>query len=230
MQLTQKAIEICYALVRVAAQVRRPELRSRLERQAFAFLENVASESLQEALGNSAAVFSLLKIGQALYEIESVNVAVINGELESVNAAMRQSVGLAGLPDWQKMFSDTSDSKNQSGNAANNPAISRSMTDLRPPQTAQNGSSSEHDEVSHSESNGSSGNGNGFAATMRQSAILDKIRQSGNGQLQLKDIIAAFPEISERTMRYDLQKLRSQGLVDRVGNGGPASYYALRNK
>lgn len=233
MSLDQKSVEICYALVRIAAQIRRVELRSRIEKQAFAFLENVSSGDFHHALENSSAISALLKMGQALYEIESVNSSVIGGELEFVNAAMRQSLGLDGLPDWQKIFPESGNSKNQPGNAANNSAMTRSMSDLRPPRPAVpmvsggNGHQALTDAVS-TEINGS--NGNGFAATMRQSAILEKIRQSPDGQTQLKDIIAAFPETSERTMRYDLQKLCSQGLVDRVGSGGPGSYYALRNK
>ncbi|TSC83082.1 MAG: hypothetical protein G01um101419_282 [Parcubacteria group bacterium Gr01-1014_19] len=225
MSLDQKAVEICYALVRVAAQIRRPELRARIEKQAFVFLENVSSGDFSSAINNSSAISSLLKIGQALYEVESVNVSVISGELEFVNSAMRQSLGLNGLPDWQRIFPEPGNVKTKQGNSANNPAISRSMSDLRPPQSGvPNGNVQQSVDTTTSESNGM--NGNGFAATMRQSAILEKIRQSGNGQIQLKDIIAAFPETSERTMRYDLQKLCSQGLVDRVGNGGPGSYYA----
>ena len=78
----------------------------------------------------------------------------------------------------------------------------------------------------NNQSNGT--NGNGMNSTIRQSAILEKIRQSGNKQSQLKDIIAAFPDISERTMRYDLQKLCFQGLIERIGNGGPGSYYLAK--
>ncbi len=233
MSLSQKAVEICYALVRVAAQIRRPELRSRVEKQAFVFLESVSSGDYSNALNASSAISALLKIGQALYEVEAINVSVISGELEFVDAAMRQSIGLEGLPDWQRIFPESGNSKNKPGNSANNSAIGRSMSDVRPPQQSASlpQSSNGHQTIvdaSAPEANGT--NGNGFAATMRQSAILEKIRQSINGQTQLKDIIAAFPEISERTMRYDLQKLCNQGLINRVGNGGPGSYYAMRNK
>lgn len=79
------------------------------------------------------------------------------------------------------------------------------------------------------EANGNSnGNGNGISSTIRQSAIIEKIRQTGN--TAMRDLLAAFPEVSERTLRYDLQKLCNQGIVDRIGNGGPSSHYAIRNK
>jgi len=82
--------------------------------------------------------------------------------------------------------------------------------------------------VDEGESGKEAKNGNGMAGTIRQSAILEKIRQTGNKQIQLKDLLSEFPEVSERTMRYDLQKLCSQGLVERVGSGGPGSYYSLK--
>lgn len=65
-------------------------------------------------------------------------------------------------------------------------------------------------------------------AAMRQAAILEKIRQSPKKQLQFRDIIAAFPDASERTLRYDLQRLSNQGILERIGQGGPANFYKVR--
>lgn len=212
MFVNQKSIEICYALLRVAAQIRRQQLKQNLEKLAFRFLELATSEDFDAALKTSSSIDATLKIGQSLYEVEPVNAKVISGELEAVNAAMRQSLGIDGLPNLEKVFEKV-------GNAANYPA--KTFADIRPsaglpdsPTILENGS----------------GNGNGFSATIRQSAILEKIRQSGNGQAALKDIIAAFPEISERTMRYDLQKLCAHGLIGRSGNGGPGSYYIAKKE
>lgn len=208
----QKSIEVCYALIRLAAQIRRQQLKQRMEKLAFQFMEEIASENFDVAIKTSSAIDAMIKIGQALYEIEPVNAKVVSGELESLNAAMRQSLGIDGLPNLDKVFQNI-------GNAANYPA--KTFADIRP--------SSNHS-FSESVSAQENGNGNGFSATMRQSAILDKIRQSGNGQAPLKDILAAFPDTSERTMRYDLQKLCAQGLIERIGSGGPGSYYLAKNQ
>lgn len=62
-------------------------------------------------------------------------------------------------------------------------------------------------------------------AVERQDQVVDKIRQLGNAAM--KDVIAAFPEVSERTLRYDLQKLCEQSKIERIGPGGPGSYYRL---
>lgn len=216
MFVNQKAVEICYALVRVAAQIRRESLKGSIDRLAFKFMEEVTADNFDLAIKTSSSIGGMLKIGQALYEIEPVNAKVILGELEAVNAEMRQSIGLDGLPNLDRFFNNSatkSVNRQEFGNSA------KTLADIRPATITQ-----------EQDSSGDIGGGNGFSATIRQSAILDRIRQSANGQAALKDIIAAFPETSERTMRYDLQKLCSQGQIERIGNGGPASYYTLKNR
>ena len=64
-------------------------------------------------------------------------------------------------------------------------------------------------------------------SAMRQSAIMDIIRQVQN--CRIKDLIAAFPGVSERTLRYDLQKLCEAGAIERTGTGGPGTYYQLKS-
>lgn len=61
---------------------------------------------------------------------------------------------------------------------------------------------------------------------IRQTKILDKIRQSGNARL--RDIQEVLPDTSERTLRYDIQRLVINGLVERIGNGGPSTFYKIR--
>lgn len=60
----------------------------------------------------------------------------------------------------------------------------------------------------------------------RQAAILEKIRQIGS--CRMKDIQEYFPGTSERTIRYDLGKLVEQGLLERLGTGGPATFYRVK--
>lgn len=197
MFVNQKAQEISYAVVRVAAYIRRQELRQRLEKLSFQLLEEVAGGNLELAVRTCSGLESLISLGKSIYEIEPINAKVILGELASLNEAMRQIAGLEQLPNLDSVFS-------------------------KPPAVLS--------EVHGGGQEMSNGGGNGINASIRQSAILDKIRQSENRQAQLKDIIAAFPDISERTMRYDLQKLCLQGMLERVGNGGPGSYYVLRSQ
>lgn len=60
----------------------------------------------------------------------------------------------------------------------------------------------------------------------RQNEIADKIRQLGS--CRMKDVQEAFPNISERTLRYDLVKLTERGVLERLGNGGPNTFYRVK--
>jgi len=62
----------------------------------------------------------------------------------------------------------------------------------------------------------------------RLSVILDTIKESG--YCRLRDLQEIFPEFSERTIRYDIEKLANQGLIERVGNGGPATFYRIKRE
>lgn len=62
----------------------------------------------------------------------------------------------------------------------------------------------------------------------RLSVILDTIKESG--YCRLRDLQEVFPEFSERTIRYDIEKLANQGLIERVGNGGPSTFYRIKRE
>jgi hypothetical protein len=67
----------------------------------------------------------------------------------------------------------------------------------------------------------------GNKSEIRQSAILERIRQ--NGDCRLGDILAVLPEVSERTIRYDLESLVQRGIIERLGTGGRSTYYRLKS-
>lgn len=64
------------------------------------------------------------------------------------------------------------------------------------------------------------------SAKDRQSAILAFINKFGN--CRMKDFLESFSGTSERTLRYDLQGLAEQGAIERVGEGGPGTYYRAK--
>jgi hypothetical protein len=66
----------------------------------------------------------------------------------------------------------------------------------------------------------------GKKAEERQSAILERIRQIGD--CRLSDIQAILPDSSERTIRYDLESLVQQNLIERLGTGGRSVYYRAK--
>lgn len=60
----------------------------------------------------------------------------------------------------------------------------------------------------------------------RREEVLNKIKQSGI--CFLKDISSFFPNYSERTLRYDLEWLSKQGVVEKIGSSGPGTFYRAK--
>jgi hypothetical protein len=64
--------------------------------------------------------------------------------------------------------------------------------------------------------------------TIRQNLISEKIRQSGKANV--KELVGQFPGVSERTLRYDLQKLCDQGVIEKIGSSGPGTSYSPKDQ
>lgn len=69
------------------------------------------------------------------------------------------------------------------------------------------------------------GNGSSEDFNARKVKILEKVRSSG--VCRLRDFQEVLKEVSERTLRYDLQRLAGEGSIERVGTGGPGTFYRL---
>lgn len=221
----QKAREICYALVKVSYFVRRTDLRQRLERLAFEFLENSAILSadntdaliFNQIFKNIAVLDALIRMGHSLYEIEPVNATLLIRELNDFNSTIRQ-------------FRDSA--------IAELPNLDTALSSL-----TKNNDLSIRKELNREEDNDSE---LGVNSAIRQNMIIEKIRQFTNNSannsatnenpqdlplnsFRLRDLLVEFPDISNRTLRYDLERLCSQGVIEKIGSRGPACYYRLIN-
>lgn len=65
-----------------------------------------------------------------------------------------------------------------------------------------------------------------LTASDRQARIVAVIRQNPN--VRMRDLLAALPGVSERTIRYDIERLVATGVIEREGVGGPATWYRVR--
>jgi len=63
-----------------------------------------------------------------------------------------------------------------------------------------------------------------LSGSIRQSSILNIIRQSGN--CRMKDLQEKMSRYSERTIRYDLESLIQKKLIERTGAGSSTAYHA----
>ncbi len=280
---TQKAQELSHALVRIAVYVRRRELRERLESLSFDLVELIHKRDYEQAVLTIDSLSGFLKLGAALYEVETLNSRIILGELSLLNAHIRQLFGLDKIPDASVLFSASGDGGvGQVANASaderdmdndfanyelantklseiNNAAIGIRQSAMPMRDSEQFGNGVE--ELGNSANSDSAMNNPAIdsnpdvavgasqsrvfdkpdigtviiGSTIRQNAILDKIKamseKDSSGYMtgcRMKDLMATFPEVSERTLRYDLQKLLGRGVVERMGNGGPSSGYVIK--
>lgn len=251
---SKKAFEISYALFRVSAALNRRSFAERLEDVAVRLLESaVASRysSLREKLN---VIVYLVRLGSDNNVIHPANAQVIIREAKNLDSAVSdyEKSAKPEEAEIETVFSKEriSKAKPQKRDEDKTPRVSSPVLEepiLSREVIFQGAPRIVSQDVRHEEEEkeglvvGRGGNEAGFqkvnhevfvqnqslkvGAQMRQSAIFEKIRQTGN--CRLKDIQEALPKTSERTIRYDLQSLLQEKRIQRIGSGGPATYYRL---
>ena len=249
--IKEKSREISYVLIRVAFYVKRPELSSRFEHLAFELIDVSARVSVENtgsaivsALSIIASLDAMVRLAHSIYEIEPINATILIRELNNLNSAIRQFGKLDDkLPELESLFSAIPVSNQVSAPVSfgNNSDVllsgdDESLDAYRAPLDNSSGKSVSLKELSSPLPEKSNRDNQSANIAVRQSAILEKIKslpagsQAADGDgCRLKDILAVFPDVSERTIRYDIQKLCDSGVIERVGNGGPATYYRVRS-
>ncbi|MEK9180040.1 MAG: hypothetical protein AAB897_01340 [Patescibacteria group bacterium] len=227
---TRKAYEICYALMRVASSMKKQSFAEHLEGQALLLLESVAAGEYQRADAAIAATEYLLRIGTDVGFVHEENARVVIKELTGLKSAIAEFGNAAKVQEvnLENIFTEITSTLSfppRSGNPVEN------LDSRVRPENDSHSNGSQH----NGDGYGSLENGNGHSvakAAIRQSAILERIRQWSNLPdrqvgCRLKEIQDILPAVSERTLRYDVQNLIEQGLVERIGNGGPATSYKV---
>lgn len=222
--ISKKAYEISYALFRVAFGVKQESFASHLQDRGLSLLESAVGEDYETMLSASKSLEYLLRIGSDINILNNANSDLILNELRQLNSAIAESEKSASpLPvDLSDIFSKPPALTH--GHEEHARQYEQAIKDTNGVLAV----GSDEPLLEASFRNGFNGsNGNGFVkAAMRQSAILERIRQSGN--CRLKDLQDYLKETSERTIRYDIQGLLGKGLIERLGNGGPSTYYRAK--
>jgi DeoR-like helix-turn-helix domain len=222
-EVIKKSYEISYALSRIGAHSSEPTLKEVLFRQAFALLESAAIENYAQMSSIVMSLEYLIQFGNTIGLIHKDNAETLLlqfAELKEIVATPGESSALPAVPLEDIFRHKSPQSPRQTANrqaAKTEPA----KEDAIRQEAANEEPAKEREQEEEPSESGNNGN-----AAMRQAAILERIRQSGN--CRLKDIQEILPHLSERTIRYDIQSLLEQNLVERVGNGGPTVYYRAR--
>jgi hypothetical protein len=212
-----KAYEVAYALFRLAAQMREKDFAEPLRASGTAMLSAVAAEDYAAAERSLRVAECLVKFGGDVGMIGTQNVDVMTREIFALDMAIaeRKTVAKTDEVNVAEIFSKPevaphSEEATRTEEPAREPAPIR-LEDFRAQTESQPAPREPQPRPTSNDS------------AIRQSAILARIRQSGN--CRLKDIQDVLPNISERTIRYDLQTLVEQRLVERIGNAGPLVFY-----
>lgn len=207
---SQKAYEICYAVFRLGTGVKNADLRNRLEKAGLELLE-AGSSNNNPSLGNSLSLLeTLVNFSQGIGEISYLQSQVLLREIGNFNSAIRQSNSAIAELNLEEFFQTQVSQNAESVSRPTVPMVLETKASIFP--------EVEQVEVKEQDRENSA---------MRKSAIMDIMRQVQN--CRIKDLIAAFPGTSERTLRYDLQKLCEEGIIERIGPGGPGTYYQLKS-
>jgi hypothetical protein len=197
----KKSYEISYALWRIAAAMSERNFADKLFAAAVELIGDVS-------IGNYAAISAkipglefLIKFGLDVNVVGIKNADILFQEIGNLKAAIAELpvAGITEEVDIAGIFSKESE-----------------PIDF-----------SEPEYISHIFEETGNDNGNSGKAEVRQSAILERIRQSGN--CRLNDIQAILPDTSERTLRYDLETLVQKNLIERIGTGGRGTYYQAKS-
>ncbi|OGY60312.1 MAG: hypothetical protein A3B23_00205 [Candidatus Colwellbacteria bacterium RIFCSPLOWO2_01_FULL_48_10] len=237
--LSYKAHDIVFAVFRVATLIRNAGLRRELEDAAIGFLSKFDEQALHLGL---PTVFDKLErfilIAKSVKEMKDINADVLIREIGYLQKAMQEKIKApAAGPDIDlgkefpvgnlniERFNDLKiETLKPSYAKAMEGRDLRAKDDLLMEELplSANNESSTNIRIGSDAANDLWVSGNG-EISKRQESVLNKIRET---QLcRLRNLMETFPDISERTIRNDIQTLINRRLVRRVGGGGPNSYF-----
>jgi hypothetical protein len=207
--MRKQAQNVAIALISIASYIQRVALRERIESAAIAMIEHVYGLSVKNASSSLDSLEGLVELGESIYEIEPTNSSLIREEIRSLSAAIRQShkIPMLKTEDLEKILKTDPNENDESR------GIFRKNGPLDKPVNKTFEQSTNQDDV--------------FDPAIRQSRIIATIENASN-KVHLKDILSVLPEVSERTVRYDIQKLIKTGLIKRVGGSGPSTHYVIK--
>ena len=223
--ISQKSHDISYATFRVATLVRNKKLRAELEIAAIDLVSKYEEAFDKESLLYIPNVVDklerLIMFAESIGEIKAINASVLKRELNNLQTAIDFHANtFKGNPNGNQdlyissMFSANGNTMeenkfHQQAKRSNNPNASGSFNISN---------------VSNI-SNDSNVSKNSNEISVRQMAILRLIKETEF--CRLRNITEAMPNISERTVRNEIQSLIDKNLVRRMGGGGPHSYFEV---
>ena len=238
----QRSFEVVWAVFRVAEHATRPKIKQALEDKAVDYLTSkdlATLDDLEEIVRLSAQIKDINKVNSSvlLREIGSLRSAIL--ELNDCKARMLvPAKNPETAPNIEESFSrppmriseiirSISDSINKS-KPENSPAREMSeKIESGNPSFAKATEGKESGKEFGKEIKANSGRFEAAIGFKERNDILIKL-MSKRTLCHIKDVLQSMPGISERTVRYDVQRLVDKGVIERIGTGGPNSFFRLK--
>ena len=235
---SKKAFEIAYAVLRLSDITGKRSFSDRLENYAIVLVESILTMEYGKARESLWIIQYIVKLGSDANILNINNSSAIIAECEALSSAVAEFGSSATLPDidFQQIFSKSAfldeEKKNKKDESTGKKRREikekeRFPRDVGIENRAVRGESIHTDEdIKKLITVHNSAKVAEYAAQVRKDAIIERIREKDN--CKTKDIIEVIPELNERTLRHDLQTLAEQGIIERVGNTGPSTYYRVK--
>ncbi|MEK7093877.1 MAG: hypothetical protein AAB903_00880 [Patescibacteria group bacterium] len=212
---TKKAFELAYAMLRISHSIKSEIISNRLEHFAHKLLEVFSGGRYEEgaSLIEESAWFIRLWTDLAVIHRHLGESLLL--ELSKLKGLALEASTAATLPrSVEDLFPSSFSSPSQP-----QPEKRKERVVHLPPRRLEERSASSSVKQSSFH----------YDSSNRQSAIIEFVKEksvsgNGDGVCRMKEIQDKFPFVSERTLRYDLQKMIEQRILERVG-GGPMSAY-----
>jgi hypothetical protein len=226
----KKAYEIAYALWRITANTPVPLFGRKLKGKAVDIIDFAAEGKWNRLLEKLPGMEMLVQFGSDVGAISLANQEILIkeiGNLKSAIADIIENQPKNNNVEIADIFSEDSVSSSEFEMAEELPENEpeTKIENLEEIEIMQPGEDSKDNEGYEDDKSAIQAAGGSGKAEIRQAAIIERIRQTGN--CRLSDIQIILPDCSERTIRYDLEALVQQNRIERIGIGGRGVYYKL---
>jgi len=237
----QEGYKIAYAVFRTADTIRDSGIKLKIQRNTLSFLEGVFSEDFDLVRQKAEIIRALIEFGNDLGYISYGNREILGKYIDSFKNKIRAggvvdfNIGefLEGENKEEAVSEEFRFNEEKEEDVWNYQDSEKEVDDSVDSSSANiRQDSSESNEMTNSanlssEIVSSEGFKDKMNTSVRRKAVGDKIKKEG--MCFLKDLTESFPNYSERTIRYDLEKLVSEGLIEKIGSSGPGTFYSSKN-
>ena len=227
--LLDEVSNLSYVLFRIAESIENDYLRDRIKKRAIDLIESSALRGSEEFLNHCSVLRQLVVLSNKLNYVSEKNKDVIISKIYDFEYVLIPEERGSSF-DIDSVFSSYSDSEpdvvdDDFDIDEEEEVFDDDVDKAEEDSSAKNSSAKKEDvlpDIDDSEEDFSSDKKQS-KADIRREMVFEKVKKEGI--CFLRDLMTAFPDYSERTLRYDLENLIEEGKIEKIGNSGPGTFY-----